>query len=217
MSGEQSELYKNVDSVDYLGDLVGADRAADLIRISITDSDHTPSVDVIDRDGRNLGTVTIDEIPEPITTKIAEALVSNGNDSIRVVSAEALDVSGATVPTDEQTPNRLENTSGTEIDPATESTLVSLIQALASNGGDSLLVDSNEVLQVNDKSRYHEHRVESRTIDQGEIYIVKAGEEWNVNNLTVNGQLEVEGTLSYYGTIDGNGTIKGPGVVRSKD
>lgn len=112
----QSEKYKNVEVVDYVGGIVGGDKAADQLKISIVDSEHAPTVDVEDRNGRSLGSVSVAELPEPVTTDLADALASQANDSVQV------------------------KLSGDDVGVATEETLNALTAALVSNGGDSLQV-----------------------------------------------------------------------------
>jgi len=112
MSGSQSELYKHVEIIDYVGDMVGADKPADQLKVSIVDQETSPEVDVVDRAGRTLGTVSVDQLPEPVTTDLADALASNANDTVRVASPSPLDVSASTVPVEQQTPVEIGTWSG---------------------------------------------------------------------------------------------------------
>lgn len=85
------------------------------------------------RAGRNLGKTRlmdsgetlIDPATEPTLAAIAAALASNATDHLLVQEETALDVSAATVPTEQQTPVGLEDSGGVQVDPATEGTLSS--------------------------------------------------------------------------------------------
>lgn len=151
---------------------------------------------------------------DPLTMDVTASV---GNDELRIVTPNPIDVSASTVPVEQQTAIAVEDTTSTQIDPATQQTLAAIAAALSSNGTDSVLVDSNNVLDVSNSETSHEHRSETRTIKSSEVYTVAPNDEWFVDSLTVNGELYVEGTLTYYGTLDGTGSIKGSGTVISKE
>lgn len=93
MANGNSEKYRKANRVDYLGDFPGARRERDRIVVEI----HEGEVDVVNRSNRELGVVTVDELPEPVQTVLYEALASEGNDALMVRSDKPLDVSKETV------------------------------------------------------------------------------------------------------------------------
>jgi hypothetical protein len=101
-----SDEYKRTRDVDSLGTLVGADRARNLLRVSINDQDQTVTTEVagaLDDQGRievvqgeaeQFG-VSVDGLADLATE---ESLTAEQPREISSVSAGALDVSAATVP-----------------------------------------------------------------------------------------------------------------------
>jgi len=187
----QSQLFKYTESIDYLGDFPGAERERDRLRVLVA----AGSVDVTDRAQRALGKVSVTGTP------IEDALASEGLDHLLVgqedgevwaveqqspvaventsgtqvdpatdttltntLAREIATWSAGTLPVEQQTPVSLEDTTGTAVDPATEATLSALASALASNGGDTLQVSQQGVVDVSsrDGRNHRRHRNESQ-------------------------------------------------------
>ncbi|WP_439028417.1 hypothetical protein [Haloarchaeobius sp. DT45] len=79
---------------------------------------------------------------------LAAALASDGGDELRVTAPAALPVDVTDQAGRDLGKLRLMDSGGTLFDPATEATLQALAAALSSDGGDSLLVDSNGPLDA---------------------------------------------------------------------
>jgi len=127
----QSDAYKYVEQTDYLADLVGADIAQDVLRTVVQRVE--AAVDIADRADRDLGNVEVANLA------VNSALASDGSDTLQV---------------EQQTPVVLEDTGGTAVDPATETTLdtlAALVDALASNDSDTLLVEQQGVVDVSSR------------------------------------------------------------------
>ena len=169
----------------------------------------------------------------------SDSLSGNLDVDLASASAEPLDVSGETVPTEPQTPVQLENSSGKSVDPAAESTLSeikeaaeALDNALASAGTDTLDVSTPEALDVS---------AATVTVDQSSTVAIQEDTALDVSaaevdvNLTSDGagllsqsrfndvvnnsdELKIDGSLSV-GNLsvdnvgleanDGNGTVAG--------
>lgn len=153
--GEQSELYKKVQQVDRIHDLVGGDLARDGLKVILQEQDAAALV------------VDVRNLPEPLTTTLNEALASVGGDEVRVTPTE-------TLPVEQQSPVAIEDTNGDRQDPATqqtlsslaskaateetlasldgkaatEETLAALASALGSDGGDALRITPTAALDV---------------------------------------------------------------------
>jgi len=207
---EQSDNYKASMNVDYLGGMPGTEREEDRLRVVLTEALSQLDVD--------LTAQTLDEV----ITDVSAALKSDGSDSLLVQEDTPLDASGAPVP--------VEDTQGSQVNPATEESLSALADALASVAQDSVRVASGDSpvnvdiaeqsqtpIQVVTQESVAQFQAPDHTVPAGNVYDVPAGETWRVNNLTVNGRLYVEGTLVHYGRIDGSGVITGAGAVRSKE
>jgi len=125
----QSELYKRSNKVDYVGGMPGTRVSEDLMIVRVDAGE----LDIEDRANRVLGNVDITNIPEPVQTVLYEALKSQGTDSLLVQEDTPLDVSGSTVPTEQQTPVSVEDSQGVNVDPATEQTIQSILDSVATN------------------------------------------------------------------------------------
>lgn len=211
--------YKTENEIEYLADFPGADVPRDLVKVSIADwvtgtllvqEEHPLDVSGaeidVDLNSQTLSAITItDDGSLDINTMPAQTIGTWNAGTLSIQEATPLDVSGATVPTEQQTPVSVEDSGGTTIDPASEATLSELSASLASAGGDTLLT-----------TRTDEHRAVSRVIDAGEVYHVESTETWVVNDLTVDGILDVRGTVAHYGDISGSGTIIGGGTITNR-
>lgn len=113
----QSDNYTDKEEIAFIANFPGADPANNIIAVNVED------------------------IPEPLKTTLSAALASNGTDSILVDSDSALDVSAATVPTEQQTPVKIEDTNGNAVDPITAAVLSSV-------GTDAVRVVSPQALDV---------------------------------------------------------------------
>ena len=89
----QSDQYAGTNPIDYVADFPGADPANDVIHVQ-TAEEATVEIDSV---------VTVDQIEE----------------IVEITTGEALDVSAATVPTEQQSPVGIENKNGVQIDPLT--------------------------------------------------------------------------------------------------
>ncbi|AFD02307.1 putative protein 26 [Haloarcula hispanica icosahedral virus 2] len=132
----QSPLFKYSESVDYLGNFPGANRERDQITVAVA----AGSVDLTDRARRALGEVTVDGTP------IEEALASVGADHLLVGQPD-----GQVWSVEQTAPVAVEDSNGTQVDPATDTTLSAIAAALASNGGDTLQVDQQGVVDVSSR------------------------------------------------------------------
>lgn len=113
------------------------------------------AVDVTDDSAREVGKVRVQDsggvLIDPATQALEEALQSNGTDPFLVQEDTALDVSAATVPTEQQTPVGVENTGGTQVDPATEGSLTStLSREIASWTAGTLAVEQQTPVALED-------------------------------------------------------------------
>jgi len=121
---EQSDNYKASMNVDYLGGMPGTEREEDRLRVVLTEALSQLDVD--------LTAQTLDEV----ITDVSAALKSDGSDSLLVQEDTPLDASGAPVP--------VEDTQGSQVNPATEESLSALADALASVAQDSVRVASGD-------------------------------------------------------------------------
>ena len=69
----------------------------------------------------------LDAIEDALASVASDSLLVDSNSALGVQSASPLDVSGATVPTEQQTPVAVEDSAGTQVDPATDGTLSSTL------------------------------------------------------------------------------------------
>lgn len=154
----QSNLYKFGSQTAQTVD-VTSDGSRDVGNVDVTS--FGTAIDVTDRGGRQLGEVYVANTPNTdvgaalastadadtlevsspaaLDTDIAPAL-SSGDTTTMEVSAPAsldvaspapLDVSAATVPVEQQTPTGVEDSTGTQVDPATEQTASSVDGSLS--------------------------------------------------------------------------------------
>jgi hypothetical protein len=134
-----------IERVTALTDALTSGQADDAVRVSLTQDILSGNLDV------NIGGQD-DQVAVQLAS---DSLTANLDVDLAEASAEPLDVSGTTVPTEQQTPVQLESSSGANIDPATEQTVSAiksaaeaLDDALASNGTDALRVSSPSPLDV---------------------------------------------------------------------
>jgi hypothetical protein len=152
---------------------------------------------------------------------IQDALASVGDDQLRVTAPNALDVSAATVETDltSQTGRnlgkaRLMDSSETLIDPATETTLSALADALASNAGDQLRVEQQTPIGVEDSTGSQVDPAEnvdgtstsSSTRSTGEENAATASVPDGRTNVTAAWDISGAATISIEVSPDGGGT-----------
>ncbi|MCS4157670.1 hypothetical protein [Salinibacter ruber] len=128
-----------IERVTALTDALTSGQADDAVRVSLAQDILSGNLDV------NIG----GQDSQVAVQLASDSLTANLDVDLAEASAEPLDVSGATVPTEQQTPVQLESSTGTNIDPATEQTVSAiktaaeaLDDALASNGTDTLQVST---------------------------------------------------------------------------
>lgn len=135
-----------LERVTSLVDALTSGQADDELRVALASDLLSGNID-IDVAEQSTGNITVE--------LAADSLTGNLDVDLAAQTSGALDVSGATVPTEQQTPIQLENSSGTNIDPATEGTLnaiktaaQALDDALVSNATDEIRVTSPNPLDV---------------------------------------------------------------------
>jgi hypothetical protein len=135
-----------IERVTALVDALTSGQADDEVRVALATDVLSGNLDV-DVANQSSGNLTVE--------LAADSLTGNLDIDLAAQTSGALDVSGATVPTEQQTPIQLENSSGTNIDPATEGTVnaiktaaEALDDALASTATDEIRVTSPSPLDV---------------------------------------------------------------------
>lgn len=119
----QSSLYKRGSSTSQ--DVNVTDRSTrDLGQVDVQQFPSEAEFDMVDDSTRLLGQTSVTntvaaEIQNVIETTLANALVSDGSDTLRVAAPNPLDVSASTVTTQPAQPTGVEDSTGTTIDPAT--------------------------------------------------------------------------------------------------
>jgi hypothetical protein len=150
----QSDAYKHKAQVDRLADLVGADVPRDRLKVAV---EEIATTDLEDRANRDLGKVDLagvdlNAVPVEQQTPVEVGTYSGGTLPVEQQTPVEIGTwTGGTLPTEQQTPVGVQDTTGTQVDPATEgtlSTLAALVDALASNGTDTLQVDQQGVVDV---------------------------------------------------------------------
>lgn len=123
----QNEGYKRVEKIDTLGGFPGADRARNLLQVSITDQDVTPSVEI---DGDSIGLATDTKLGNTLPREIATW-------------------TAGTLAVEQQSPVGIENANGSQINPATEGSLTStLAREIATWSAGTLLIQEDTPLDV---------------------------------------------------------------------
>lgn len=140
----QNPVYKYQSNIDYLGDFPGADVESNVLETNLASSE--AQVDIGNRMSRELGVIGIRDAAgdrknpatEETLAALAAALASNANDTLRTKvqawnagtltttddgSFNVNDYSGSTIPTEQQTPVGIEDSGGTQVDPATSGDL----------------------------------------------------------------------------------------------
>ena len=97
------------------------------------------------------GGTIIDPATDTTLAVVADAAASRANEHLLVQEETALDVSGATVPTEQQTPVAVEDTSGTRVDPfaAADASQVSASTA-AAGSANAASIDLGDVREAVD-------------------------------------------------------------------
>jgi hypothetical protein len=135
-----------LERVTALVDALTSGQSDDEVRVALASDLLTGNIDV-DVSNQSSGNLTVELAADSLTGGLDVDLAAQ--------TSGALDVSGETVPTEQQTPIQLESSSGANIDPATEQTVdaiktaaQALDDALASNGTDEIRVTSPSPLDV---------------------------------------------------------------------
>lgn len=183
----QSNLYKATENVDYLGDFPGAQRERDRLRVMVSEG----SVDIEDRVARSLGSVTVDGTP------IDDALAATGADHLLVGQAD-----GESFDVEQATPIGVEDSGGTQVDPATEATLATL--AAAVNGNDRIEVDVPTVVDISSRDGRNLGSVDVTAMPDQDVVEHDAATLASGGTLTFT--LSATGAESLLGTIVSSGT-----------
>jgi len=135
-----------IERVTALVDALTSGQADDEVRVALATDLLSGNID-IDIAEHSTGDIAVE--------LAADSLTGNLDVDLAEQTSGALDVSGATVPTEQQTPIQLENSSATNIDPATEGTVdaiktaaQALDDALASNATDELRISTPSPIDV---------------------------------------------------------------------
>jgi len=135
-----------LERVTALVDALTSGQADDEVRVALATDLLAGNLDV-DIANQSSGNLAIELAADSLTGSLDVDLAAQ--------TSGALDVSGETVPTEQQTPIQLESSTGTNINPATEGTVdaikaaaQALDDALASNGTDEIRITSPSPLDV---------------------------------------------------------------------